>query len=57
MKINTVEEIERAIELADVKAVAFSADGKYVISAASENEGSEDITMVVHRDLWNPREL
>ncbi len=40
-----------------VKAVEFSEDGKYIISASSENEGSQDLTLVVRRDMWNPNDL
>lgn len=43
---NPIARIE-TVEL--VKAVQFSADGEYVISAAVENDGSEDLTMVVRR--------
>ncbi len=40
-----------------VKAVEFSGDGEYVISASSENEGSDDIAMVVRRDSWSASDL
>ncbi len=40
-----------------VRAVEFSRDGNSVISAASENKGSEDVTMVVRRDAWNQSDL